>query len=457
MSDGGAGRAKTRLAVLAAMPYPTVQGSQVFIGSLVYALKQAGYDITFHTYPLSDKRLSAQDDTAQGGTNTESEDSHGIPPLLHKKLAGFSGQLENQLRTMGLNTLAGHVKGQIDTLGGLGELAGLLSPQLLKSGPSVAKVEQDLVLFKDTLLKLRDQRPQLLYVHNYEALAMGLPLGMMLNIPVLYHAHNVMSEELPSYFQSFQTRFLATLGGRALDFLPALADQLLFFSQQQIDLLSGKGLADDKLNIIPPGLLAEEPPDLFWQSSKKSVHYQIPEDPFFLYTGNCDNYQNLELLLEAMDIMGNTLPHKLLLCTSSRPPLSWRKNPKIIYQPMRGNSQLTALLDKATALVVPRKAAFGFPIKVIQALRAGLPVIGLRNSLSQLLLEHEALMVEDNSHALASAMIKIGLSPSLRNRLSQQARITFAQRFSLENQLPQYDAVFKKLIAAYSSGKIVNT
>ncbi len=374
---------KYRIAVLAAMPYPTPQGSQVFIGSLVYALKKAGHDITFLTYPIADGRLTA------------------------------------------INRGQG---------------------KILRSGPSVAKAGQDILLLKNTLSELAQKRPELLYVHNYEALVLGLLIGFMANIPVLYHAHNVMSEELPHYFSSFESKLLARFGGKALDFLPAMAAKILLFSQTQTDLLSAHFVPEEKIAIIPPGLLAKEPPDLFWQKEPKEQPYKVPEAPYFLYTGNCDSYQNLALLAKAFALVQKSLPKcRLIFLTSAPPPKEFLKSGGR-YIPLNNQRLMVDLLNNALALVVPRSASFGFPIKVLQALRAGTPVIGLKKSLSQLLLPHEALLCDDSPEALSAAMIKLAKNKALRERLSHQSLITFNERFALEKQVKEYTRLFASLI-----------
>ncbi len=411
-----------KIAILAAMPFPTSQGSQVFIGSLVYALKQAGHEITFLTYPFADGRLTEPSTRPQNPKATSQPLASGGRGAKVAKMAG-------------------------DLAGQVSRLASTISPKLLRSGPSVAKVEQDILLFKNSLSELRAKRPDLLYVHNYEALCMGIPMSRLLGIPLLYHAHNVMSAELPSYFTFLSTKLLALAGGKALDFLPAMADKILFFSQEQAELLDGHFISQDHLAIIPPGLLAKEPSDLFWQKSAPETLPELPKEPYFLYTGNCDNYQNLPLLQAAYKKFKEKGTGHLLLCTSSKPAANILATPGIKYLPMSSPRLLTILLKKATALIVPRQMAFGFPIKVLQAMRAGLPVIGLEKTLGQLILPHEALLTDDTPEAMAAAMHKIARYAALRERLSHQSILTFNERFCLEKQVKEYTRLFSHLLA----------
>ena len=226
-----------------------------------------------------------------------------------------------------------------------------------------------------------------------------------------------------------------------------MADKNLFFSAQQAELLDGHLVAEEKTAIIPPGLLAKEPPDLFWQQEADIKPHKVPEAPYFLYTGNCDAYQNLPLLTKAFALVQKSLPKCKLIFLTSSPPSRDLLISGTRYIPLENHSLMNELLSNALALVVPRSASFGFPIKVLQALRAGTPVIGLKKSLSQLLLPHEALLTDDSPEALGAAMIKLAQNSALRERLSHQSLITFNERFTLEKQVKEYNRLLASLLA----------
>ncbi len=45
-----------------------------------------------------------------------------------------------------------------------------------------------------------------MHAHNYEAALIGLAAGRLAGVPVIYHSHNALAEELPTYFRGAHAR-----------------------------------------------------------------------------------------------------------------------------------------------------------------------------------------------------------------------------------------------------------
>ena len=90
-----------------------------------------------------------------------------------------------------------------------------------------------------------------IHVHNYEAPALAYVVRLLLGIPVVYHAHNLMSDELVHYFRRPATRGLALRVGAFLDRLvPRRANYVLALSKAMADGLRQNGVAADRIRPV---------------------------------------------------------------------------------------------------------------------------------------------------------------------------------------------------------------
>ena len=131
-----------RIAMVGACPYPVPQGSQVFLRDNAHVLHERGHEVHLVVYGHG------------AGRDNSALRIHRAPkaPLVRKTGAG----------------------------------------------PSPAKPLLDLLLVRTLRRVAHAHKVQLVVAHNYEALLVALAAG---HRPVVYHAHNAMSDELPYYFR----------------------------------------------------------------------------------------------------------------------------------------------------------------------------------------------------------------------------------------------------------------
>ncbi|MBI2893164.1 MAG: glycosyltransferase family 4 protein [Deltaproteobacteria bacterium] len=94
----------------------------------------------------------------------------------------------------------------------------------VRSGPSVSKILLDVRLAAHARRLARAVRADVVHAHGHEAiLATALPPRIPL--PIVHHAHTSMGPELPTYFEARPLAGLARAAGEALDWVaPRLAD-----------------------------------------------------------------------------------------------------------------------------------------------------------------------------------------------------------------------------------------
>ena len=143
--DDGAMDRRRRVALVAACAFPTLQGSQLLVRRLAQGLRARGHEVVVVTY-------------AEGLEGALA----GVPVYRAPALLGC------------------HARG---------------------SGPHPSKLVLDAALFASLWRVLRREHIELVHAHNYEGALIGLAAGKLAGVPVIYHSHNALAEELPTYFR----------------------------------------------------------------------------------------------------------------------------------------------------------------------------------------------------------------------------------------------------------------
>ena len=177
----------------AAFPFPSPQGSQVYVRGMARALARRGHEVTEVCY------------------------AHGV------------GEPDPEYRVVRTPSVPGYDN--------------------LRAGPDLVKPILDLAL----AAQLARIPADLVHAHNYEApvaARLASPLG---RTPLVYNAHNTMGEELHTYFEGRVARGLARRAGRLLDrTVPRLADHALGISPGAVPTLRSLGCAH--VTHVAPGL-----------------------------------------------------------------------------------------------------------------------------------------------------------------------------------------------------------
>ncbi|HIJ74210.1 MAG TPA: glycosyltransferase, partial [Candidatus Hydrogenedentes bacterium] len=246
-----------RIAMVGACPYPVPQGSQVLLGNTANALRARGHDVHLVVY-------------GHGMMDTRKP---GSPP---------------------------------DALGDIPIHRCTRIPGARKTaaGPSFAKPFLDLGMVIALRRVVRDAKIDIVHAHNYEGLLVALAARKR---PIVYHAHNAMTDELPYYFRSKKTGTipmersepgLSALSpalprrfGAWLDrTFPRRADHVIAPHERLAKYLTQCGCASGRVSVIPPAVNA----DRFEESCVADALAPV------LYAGNLDAYQNIDLLMRAM-------------------------------------------------------------------------------------------------------------------------------------------------------------
>ena len=303
--------------------------------------------------------------------------------------------------------------------------------QNMRAGPDVIKPLLDAVMVP---LLLRE-RPDIVHVHNYEAplVARLAALFRRHHIPMVYSAHNTMEEELPTYFSGETRKKLLARCGRLLDrTVPQLAQHCIVLSEVGRERLQKLGCS--AISLIPPGVDEAEFENITPQL--------LPEGRWVIYAGNPDHYQDLDILMKAMEY----LPDVGLVLVSAAETKQWRRkeNEPIVHIQTSNFTEVCGYLQAAHIGVLPRVSCSGFPIKIMNYLAMGLPVVCSEGSK----IEAPGVFSVPNyePERMANTIRRLLSNESRRKEIGEQGRKYIFMEYSWERQAQRLEEVYLKLL-----------
>lgn len=276
------------------------------------------------------------------------------------------------------------------------------------AGPSLAKPAVDALLVKTLRRVVREHEIEVVHAHNYEGLLVALAARVR---PIVYHAHNAMADELPWFFSGGGW---ARRLGRWLDrTFPKRADHVIAPHQALADYLIAQGCEREDVSVIPPSAETGAFDDPMYGEAPAGV----------LYTGNLDAYQNLALLERAMAAVNDADAQARLIVATAEPDRRRLPAAEVISTP--DIADLRKVLARDAVVVCPRVSWSGYPIKILNAMAAGRPVIACRSAAGPITDGIDGIAIpDDDAQALADAILRLRHDRALREYLGTAARET---------------------------------
>lgn len=366
---------RCRVLMLAACPFPTAGGTQALIRRIAAELSASGaVEVHLVTYAFGEGEVGAFD--------------RGEPYTIHRALPA-----------------PGHRR--------------------LAAGPSWGRPVADALLVGAALRLARRPGFALLHAHNYEGALAAALVSSASGLPWVYHAHNLMGEELETYCAPGSALAWASRGfGRLLDrAVPRLADRSIAVNPWTAAALRRCGARH--VAVIPPAIDALEGGEL--ASPGADV----------VYAGNLDGYQGLEAMLRGWRLLASRRPQtRFALVTADPAPraaallqAAGLEGAVEVAHPARP-AEVAPWLRAASVAVLPRVVPSGFPIKLLNYLHAGCPVVACAGGAQGLDEASGVVSVPDgDAEALALALADVLDDPARRAALSACAARA-AQGFS---------------------------
>jgi glycosyltransferase involved in cell wall biosynthesis len=326
---------------------------------------------------------------------------------------------------------------------------------------------------------VRRERIDVIHAHNYEGPLISYLVRWRTGVPVVYHSHNALSDELEHYWKPGWRRWCARRLGSVLDrYVPRRADFSIALTPELEGFLRAHGVPGTRLAVLPPGAGPCAISDT-----------QVPKAAAFegrfvvMYTGNLDAYQDLGVLCRGVEAFQEEVPEALLVVLTHEANWVERIPPSLSALVSAGRARVVVApafavvrrwLTRADVLVCPRSSWSGFPIKLLNYMAAGRAVVAAEGS-AKGIVDGETGLVFPNgdAEALAQALRRLFSDPLLRQRLGERVRTAahewwtwsgvasrleriYAQVCSLAEQprAPSFPAAHSQRLIASSRGRM---
>jgi len=296
-------------------------------------------------------------------------------------------------------------------------------------GPTKYRPLYDFQMIFTAARVMRRYKLDLMHAHGYEAALVAGCVRPLVRRPVLYSAHNRMSDELASY-DFFTSKRLANALAWLLDrTVPRIGNRCIPHSVNLQEFLAARGLSDRSEPVMNFGIDFQNHP----RGNRERLRREcgLTNEPVVLYSGVTDRFQRLDLLLGAMVPVIRRLPRAKLLILANIPNAGHEQAIRdeaerlgiagslILMCPtdMEMGLRLLSICDVA---VVPRPSTPGFPIKLLNYMAAQRPCVIFASSSSGVSHgEHVWLAAEDTAQSLGAAITRVLRDPVLRTRIAR--------------------------------------
>jgi len=376
--------------MLAAMPYPSGQGTQALVGEMSRGLARRGHEVHLVCY---------------GHAAFERDE----PFEIHR-----------------LRMIPGYRR--------------------LRSGPDALKPFLDAMLVMRAVGVIRRFQCRLIHAHNYEGALAGWAAGVICGVPLVYHAHNLMTDELPRYFNSRAARVLAAILGRGLDSsVPRLAGRVIVLHRRLGEALAARGMPPGRIHVVEPGIDTD-----YLGDGRSADDRDSPRGPIVAYTGNLDAYQDLPVLFAAMRRVVREVPGaRLLLATPNDPRAAKRMAERhgagdLTDVEVAQNARATRdVLRRCRVAATPRSSWSGFPIKNLNAAAAGVPLVVCRGAAFGIEPGRTGLVVPDRDPvAFARALCDLLAHPEGARAMGAEGRRLVEKRYLQARMLDEIEQVW---------------
>lgn len=381
-----------KIAIVAACPFPYPRGTPIRIMRMAEGLAAHGHDVHVVTYHLGDK-------------------VEDLPFQIHR-------------------------------------IPHIPTYRKLSPGPTYQKL-----FLLDTLLSIKlfrllsNSNFDVIHAHHFEGLLAGLPVARMLGIPIVFDVHTLLRSELPHYSVVLPKGLMQWLGNLCDHLLPYRADHIVAVTEAiRNRLISEIQICPDVVTTVYGGVEADHfslPPLSELGSSTQTL----------IYTGNLAPYQGIDLMLLAFRLILDRRPNTFLkIITSS----SHEHYSRIISDLNIQNNlvfenadyfQIPEHLHSATIALHPRVYCDGLPLKLLNYMATGRPIVSFAGSAEALEHEHTGLIVDDHDvGGFANAVLRLLDTPQFAQELGVNAQARVQEFFVWEKSIERIEHIYNGLV-----------
>jgi glycosyltransferase involved in cell wall biosynthesis len=324
------------------------------------------------------------------------------------------------------------------------------SYQNLSPGPTYVKLALlDPLLTVKLWQVLRQHRVDIIHAHHFEGLLVAAAARLRGRTPLVFDAHTLLSSELPFYSLKLP-RWVKNGIAESFDRrLPGIADHVVTVTERirQRLLRFGK-LSEDRVSVVPNGVESE-----FFADAPGRLTMGDNGRPTLIFTGNLAPYQGIDLMLKALKkVLNRRSDVQLKIVTES----SFEEYAALARElGISGSIELVRaefkdipmLLAGATVAVNPRTDCDGIPVKLLNYMAAGKPVLSFAGSAPGVCHRQTGWLVPDGDvDGFAEGALTLLANTELATALGQNARRLVKDQHDWSRSAELTESIYHRVI-----------
>jgi glycosyltransferase involved in cell wall biosynthesis len=294
---------------------------------------------------------------------------------------------------------------------------------------------------------IRKERFQVIETFTHHANILGLPVAWLARLPVRVAGHHGRIEQLQAWITQLHSR---VINSRITSAMVAVSNRVKKFSIEE------EGISPEKIVVIPNGHASRSPTQSA-DDMRARYRKEIGHDDdgiLVLSVGRLAEQKGHIYLLEAIPAIVKQFPKTVFAIAGDglqRAELEARSEQLGISQSVRflgTRSDVPELLQMADIFVLPSLWE-GFPIALLEAMEAGLPVIATRvEGVEEIIVDgsNGLLLPPGDPEALQFALQRMLAQPDLRVNLGTAGKTLVQGTFRLDQMGRKYESLFLRLL-----------
>lgn len=323
-------------------------------------------------------------------------------------------------------------------------------PSVRGIGPgfSLKKIYTDLFLYHRAVRRVREDRPA--WIHAVEeSVFMARRLHDRFGVPYLYDMDSSLAMQMEEKMPWLRPvrGLMTSWEGWAI----RKASLVAAITQSLADYARARGARDTRvlpdISLLPPD--RGEPMGFRRELNLTGM--------VFMYIGNLERYQGVDLLLESFAAAWPRLPDASLVVVGGTPPhiVHYRGRAarlglegRVHFTGPRPSRDLGRMVQEADVLVSPRVRGINTPMKVYSYMDSGCALLATRlPTHTQVLDDSMALLAAPEPCAFGEAMTRLAGDPNLRRQLAAAARARAQNEYSRDAYFRRFDVLMEAMSA----------
>jgi glycosyltransferase involved in cell wall biosynthesis len=319
----------------------------------------------------------------------------------------------------------------------------------LSPGPTYVKLGLlDPLLTHKLWQVLRRHPVDVIHAHHFEGLIAARVASIGTRIPVIFDAHTLLTSELPFYPMGLPLGAKRVIAGALDRHLPVVADHVITVTERIRNRLLRFGRLSEKVvSVIPNGVESE------FFAENINGRAGSNGSPTLIFTGNLAPYQGIDLMLQALrKVLDRRSDVRLKIVTQSSferydaltRELGINGAIDIVPAPFE---DIPGLLAGAAVAVNPRTDCDGIPVKLLNYMAAGKPVLSFAGSAPGVRHRETGWLVPDGDvDGFAEGALTLLDNAEFADALGRNARQFVESQHSWDRSAEMVEGVYRRVI-----------